>query len=262
MYYSNISSTKRFSYGYGRLEVISAMLSITLIWILSFSLITEACNRFYNPHPIKPLPMLFMALAGVIVNATLIFVFGHDEHEEFTENRDEKMPLDSCLPAASLPITKPDLNIRAAMLHAIGDLVCSFGVLTSSIIIYVNPSLQYFDPLCTLIFGIIALSTTFTIIKDIFNVIMQATPKQIDVSTLETDLRKVDGHISECKVKVWQVSNEVLVADVKLTVVESISFESYKKIVGNVRVVLEKKYFIKESTIELQNDDCKQKYES
>jgi len=53
-----------------------------------------------------------------------------------------------------------NVNIRAAMIHVIGDLIQSIGVLIASIVIYFYPSMNILDPICTFLFSIIVIFTT------------------------------------------------------------------------------------------------------
>lgn len=59
-----------------------------------------------------------------------------------------------------------NMNVRAAFIHVLGDVLQSIGVFCAAIIIYFNPTWQLADPICTFIFSIIVLWTTITILKD------------------------------------------------------------------------------------------------
>lgn len=59
-----------------------------------------------------------------------------------------------------------NMNVRAAFIHVLGDVVQSIGVFCASIVIYLKPSWHLADPICTFIFSFIVLCTTITIMKD------------------------------------------------------------------------------------------------
>jgi cation diffusion facilitator family transporter len=80
-----------FSLGYKRVEVLGAFCSIILVWFLSFGLILEAVQRFYNPQDINARYMLLLAVIAVCFNGLLIGVFGLDfetqlDHYESIKN--------------------------------------------------------------------------------------------------------------------------------------------------------------------------------
>lgn len=59
-----------------------------------------------------------------------------------------------------------NINVRAAFIHVLGDVLQSIGVFCAAIIIYFKPTWQLADPICTFIFSVIVLCTTITIMKD------------------------------------------------------------------------------------------------
>jgi solute carrier family 30 (zinc transporter), member 2 len=73
------------------------------------------------------------------------------------------------------------MNLRAAVIHLLGDILQSIGVVIAALIIYFVPNAQIADPITTLIFAVIVLFTTVPIFKDCISVIMEATPNELNV---------------------------------------------------------------------------------
>lgn len=73
-----------------------------------------------------------------------------------------------------------NLNIRAAMVHMIGDMIQSIGVIIAAIIIYVKPEWTIADPICTFLFSILVLFTTVPIFLDCLRILMEASPSDVD----------------------------------------------------------------------------------
>jgi len=71
------------------------------------------------------------------------------------------------------------MNIRAAIIHIIGDIIQSIGVVIAALIIYFvdDPRADIADPICTMIFTVICIFTTVPIFRDCMSVLMEATPK-------------------------------------------------------------------------------------
>lgn len=59
-----------------------------------------------------------------------------------------------------------NINVRAAFIHVIGDVLQSIGVFCAALVVYFKPEWAIADPICTFIFSIIVLCTTITILKD------------------------------------------------------------------------------------------------
>ena len=74
-----------------------------------------------------------------------------------------------------------NINVDAAFLHVMGDMLMSVGVIIAALFIYFYPSLWYADPLCTYLFSVIVMTTTLPIIKNIIGIMMEGAPKSIDV---------------------------------------------------------------------------------
>lgn len=99
-----------------------------------------------------------------------------------------------------------NVNLRAAAIHVIGDMIQSVGVLIASIIIYFYPEWRVIDPICTLIFAVIVMFTTITVSKDCIGVLMEGVPAEVDMAKLESDIMNVKGVISVHDIHVWALS--------------------------------------------------------
>ena len=83
------------------------------------------------------------------------------------------------------------MNIRAALIHVIGDLCQSIGVTIAGLIIYLKPDLHIIDPICTFLFSIIVFMTTVPIIKDCVRILMEGTPMEIDTQAIIEEMQIV-----------------------------------------------------------------------
>jgi cation diffusion facilitator family transporter len=106
-----------------------------------------------------------------------------------------------------------DLNMRAAMLHAMGDAICSIGVMISAGMIWYNPRYNWMDPFCTVIFSCIALYTTVPILIDIFCILLQAAPPRFPMDELRSELSEI-GTLDS--LQVYQMNSQDLVCTVKI----------------------------------------------
>ena len=168
------------TYGYHRSEVIGALSSILIIWVLTVWLITEAIDRIFHPREIIGLVMMGIATCGLIFNIIMSRVLAYN------------------------PV------IRAAYIHIIGDMIQSLGVLIAAIIIYLfqetHPGIRIFDPICTFVFAIIVLCTTIPVSKDCINVLMEAAPGDINAEKLYNELQKVIGVVNIHDIHIWCIS--------------------------------------------------------
>nr|XP_037280583.1 zinc transporter 2-like [Rhipicephalus microplus] len=114
------------------------------------------------------------------------------------------------LPAMPAPRSESrgvmNINVRAAFIHVLGDLIQSVGVLIAAIVIYFCPSCGVVDPVCTLMFSVIVLVTTLTILREALNVLMEGIPHSVDYLQVKRLLLSVDGVARVHDLHIWALS--------------------------------------------------------
>ena len=100
--------------------------------------------------------------------------------------------------------------IRAAYIHILGDMIQSTGVLLAAICIYLfqdtHPGVRILDPICTFCFAIVVLCITFPVSRDCFFVLLESTPRDLDIEALYNDLGEIKGVISVHDIHLWNIS--------------------------------------------------------
>lgn len=99
-----------------------------------------------------------------------------------------------------------NVNVRAAYIHVLGDAIQSLGVLFASIVIWFFPNMQIADPLCTFLFTFIVLLTTFQLIGNTLNVLMEGTPPGISLVEVYDCLCSIPGVQEVDDLHIWSVT--------------------------------------------------------
>jgi zinc transporter 2 len=99
------------------------------------------------------------------------------------------------------------LNVESAYLHVLGDMLSSVGVIIAAAIIYIWPDMVIVDPICTYIFSVIICFTTIPIFKDCIRVMMEGSPKEIDIEELLHDITEVKGVEDIHDFHLWSISS-------------------------------------------------------
>lgn len=73
-----------------------------------------------------------------------------------------------------------NLNVRAAMIHMLGDALTSVGVIIAAVIIYVNPEYKWVDPLLTFVFAVITAFVTLPVMSDAMLILLEGAPEEIN----------------------------------------------------------------------------------
>lgn len=89
------------------------------------------------------------------------------------------------------------MNVRAAIVHMVGDMVQSLGVICAAIIIYIKPDWTIADPICTFLFSILVMFTTVPIFTDCMRFLMETAPGDVEQVEVYNTIRKVSRQIGK-----------------------------------------------------------------
>lgn len=204
------ASTKT-SYGYHRTEVLGALASISLIWALTIVLVYEAIQRVITPEEVDGLVMLITAVCGLVINILLTRVLhqhsGHSHSHDHHKHK-AKESRTGQIQEEQEPVHKEvmNINVKAALIHVIGDLVQSVGVMVAAIVIYCRPSWHIADPICTFLFSLLVVATTVPILRQCLSILLEQTPGDVNIADLSEDLEAIQGVVEMHDLHVWSLS--------------------------------------------------------
>nr|XP_006628755.1 PREDICTED: zinc transporter 4 [Lepisosteus oculatus]XP_015198464.1 PREDICTED: zinc transporter 4 [Lepisosteus oculatus]XP_015198465.1 PREDICTED: zinc transporter 4 [Lepisosteus oculatus] len=244
--------TKRFTFGLHRLEVISAAISVLLIYILTGALLYEAVQRtLHQDFDINGDVMLITAAVGVAVNVLMGFLLNQSGHLHSHSHSHSHSHGPS--PAAhSSGQSHSSLAVRAAFIHALGDLLQSIGVLVAAYIVRFKPEYKIADPICTYIFSVLVLFTTVRIIWDAGIIVLEGVPRHLDVARIKEDLLKLEDVHSVEDLNVWALTTDKTAAVVHLQLLPS-SATKWEEVQSKARLLLLNTYGVYRCTVQLQS---------
>ncbi|MEO4053099.1 cation diffusion facilitator family transporter [Solibacillus sp. CAU 1738] len=170
------------TFGYKRFEILAAVFNgITLIAIAIY-IFYEAILRFTNPPEVASSGMLYIAIIGLLVNilAAWILMRGGD--------------------------TKDNLNMRAAFLHVIGDMLGSVGAIVAAIVIMLF-GWNWADPLASVIVAALVLVSGLRVTKDALHVLMEGTPANVNVDEVIQLFHETKGIVSIHDLHIWSITS-------------------------------------------------------
>uniref|UniRef100_A0A915Q3K0 Uncharacterized protein n=1 Tax=Setaria digitata TaxID=48799 RepID=A0A915Q3K0_9BILA len=250
--------TKRLPFGYYRAEILGALISVMMIWALTAILVYAAVERIIEQNfDVDANVMLYTAAISVLFNIImgLILHFGKATHSHFGLSRshvnEKTFPIDleegackafqnnikdiRCEQDNNANIIKTidvsnqqqhmlkfggNINIRAAFVHVVGDLLQSFGVLCAALIIkFTNYPLA--DPICTFLFSFLVMLTSLSVARDSVLILMEASPKHINVDELYNELCAIEGVRDVHSLRVWSLTMDKIAISVHLDIEKS-----------------------------------------
>ncbi|XP_070618455.1 probable proton-coupled zinc antiporter SLC30A4 [Erythrolamprus reginae] len=246
--------TKKFTFGFHRLEVLSAIFSVLLIYILMVFLLYEAVQRtIHMDYEINGDVMLITAAVGVAVNLIMGFLLSQSGHLHSHSHAPPSVP--SSGSSAASPghsHSHGSLAVRAAFVHALGDLVQSIGVLVAAYIIRFKPEYKIADPICTYIFSVLVAFTTFRIIRDTGIIVLEGVPRHLNVDLIKEELMKIEDVFSVENLYVWSLTSGKTIAIVHLQLVSG-SSPKWEEVQSKARQLLTTTFGVYQCSIQLQS---------
>ncbi|KFV84659.1 Zinc transporter 4, partial [Struthio camelus australis] len=250
------SPTKRFTFGFHRLEVLSAIISVLLVYILMAFLLYEAVQRtIHMDYEINGDIMLITAAVGVAVNLIMGFLLNQSGHLHSHSHSHPHSPLpqlNSPNTAHSSSHGHSSLAVRAAFVHALGDLVQSIGVLVAAYIIRFKPEYKIADPICTYIFSILVVLTTVRILCDTGVIILEGVPRHLNVDRIKEDLMKIEDVYSIEDLNIWSLTAGKTTAIVHLQLVPG-SSSKWEEVQCKARQLLLNTFGMYKCSVQLQS---------
>ncbi len=164
------------TYGYHRAGVLTAFVNALTLVGISLFIFYEAWQRFRHPTHVQEWTMMWVATAALAVNAAVMWGLHRDKDH--------------------------DLNIRAAFMHFFGDAVSSLAIILGAIAIHFT-GLDIIDPILSVLIGAMIIWTAWDIIKESLNVLLEGTPRGVDLSEVTGAMREVDGVIDVHDLHIW-----------------------------------------------------------
>jgi len=225
---SNVKKT----FGYKRVEILAALFNAVVLVAISLYLFYEAYQRFLNPEPIGTKLMFIVATIGLAGNLISVLLL----HKDSSHN----------------------LNVKAAYLHLLGDTLSSVGVIIGSVLIYFY-NIIWIDPLLTVIIGLFIIRGTWGIIKETIEILMQASPGNIDIPKIKKHL---DSH-PEIKnvhhIHSWRLSDNIIHFQCHAELINNLTIEQADQVRIDLENILHKNFGIDHITIQIESDSCTEK---
>ncbi|KAH7344959.1 cation efflux protein [Rhizoctonia solani] len=129
------------------------------------------------------------------------------------------------------------MNMRALVLHVLGDALGNVGVIATGLIIWQSDwAFKYYcDPIISLVITVIIFSSALPLVKSTSSILLQAVPPSLSLPHLRRALNKTKGVLAVHELHVWQLSEAKSVASVHVRVARPMEFMA---IAARVRGVL------------------------
>tara|TARA_R110002124_G_scaffold267777_3_gene435149 strand:- start:17271 stop:18194 length:924 start_codon:yes stop_codon:yes gene_type:complete len=215
------------TFGYGRVEIVAALINYTTLIIIGFYLIYEGGMRLIDPPEVQGWTVILLGGVALVID-TLTAVLTYS-------------------------MQKGSVNIRALFVHNLSDALASLAVVVGGVLILLY-DMRWVDPAITLGIAVYVLYLAFTEIGGPIRTLMLGSPPDIDNDAVITAVCGVNGVASIHHAHFWQMQEHAAALDTHV-VVETQAWERLEEIKSTIKRVLEEQFDITHSTLEFERED-------
>lgn len=177
--------TEKFTYGYGRAEVIGSLINCLILLFIAFFVLVEAIERAIEPAEIKNERLLVVSVMGLLVNVVGILVFEHGSHhgKSHSHSHNCRKDIHSCGDPENLMDmsrkSKRSLINDGVLLHIMADTLGSVGVIVSSVLVEQFGWVRA-DTICSILIAFLITGSVIPLTKECIHILMQRQPQALD----------------------------------------------------------------------------------
>jgi cobalt-zinc-cadmium efflux system protein len=215
------------TYGFDRLQVLVAYSSGLSMFVIAGFILIEAVERLREPTPLLAGAMLAVAIAGLFVNV-VVFAILHGADRE-------------------------NLNVRAAAIHVLGDLLGSIGAIVAAVVVLWTGWLAA-DPLISTLVGALILRSAWMIVRDSGHILIEGAPVGVAPSEIEADLEANVPEIEDVHhVHAWSITNERPIVTLHARLCEGRQADAA---IHAIKQRLHVRFGVTHATVEIELADC------
>lgn len=207
------------TFGFSRAEVIAAWISSLLMIVLSVVIVVEAIERLHQPSSIKGPAVMLIAFIGLLVNIYIAWLLSRSEQT---------------------------LNIRAAMLHVLSDVLGSLAALVSGAVVTYTHWLKI-DPILSIVIAALILFASLRLWYESLTVLMERVPRHIDTARVRQDILNLSTVVSLHDLHIWTLSSGKIILSCHITIS---TMPSWATTLQQLHQLLRDKYHIEHMTLQ------------
>lgn len=216
------------TFGYLRAEILGAFFNGIFLWLLVAFIWIEAAHRLRAPATVDALPVMGIAIIGLMVNLFSAWMT-HDAGGEGG---------------------RAGMAVRAVFLHAISDLIGVAGVFISGALIYFT-GWSAADSVVSFVIGALVLYGSWGLIKEGIDILMESVPSNIDLDQLRDHLLAVEGTSEVHDLHVWCLTSREFALAAHAVVAPDADQD---RVLSDMHQMLEVKFNIRHMTVQLERD--------
>jgi len=213
------------TFGYKRAEILAALFNASVLIGIAIFLIIEAFHKFYHPEPINSVWVIGLGTLSIVLNAASVLLIKDDSHE--------------------------NMNIKAAYLHLLTDVMTSVAVVGGGVLMYYF-GIFWVDPLISMLIALYLIWASFGLVKESSAILMQFTPEGVSID----DIVKAIEEESEIKnvhhIHIWKLNDHQINLEAHLDFNEDISLSESNRVIDRLEKKLHDTFDVEHTTFQCE----------
>ena len=222
---SKRDANPKLTFGYKRIEILSALLNAVILIVMSVFLIREAYERLNDEREINSMVMIVVAMIGLLANVYAATILKKDAHRS--------------------------INVRAAYIHLVGDALTSFLVVVGGVLIRFY-QIYWIDPLITVLISIYIVREAFVILKEAVSILMQSTPDQLDLEMIRKRVEALPQVNNIHHIHAWMLTDQQVHLEAHVELAKDLKLSQVDLIRQELQAVLKGEFKIHHITLQFE----------
>lgn len=217
-------ATPQRTFGYLRMEVLSALANAVVLLLLTVYILYEAYQRFLSPPEVLSGPMLIVAAIGLAVNLVSMWLLSSGSSES--------------------------LNVKGAYFEVLSDMLGSIGVIVAALLMMWKGWVLA-DPIIGAGIGLFIVPRTWSLLSQVTHILMEGTPPNVDTGAIEKKLLAIPGTVAVHDLHVWTVTSGFDAMSCHLLVTD---MSAGREALREARNLMKAEYGIEHTTIQIEDE--------
>lgn len=224
-------ATPEKTYGYYRIEILAALANAVILTASSLYILYEAYRRFLQPAEVVGLPMMVVAVIGLLVNLVGIWLL---------RSRSEQ-----------------NLNVQGAFYEVVKDALGSVGVIVAGGVILLT-GFTLIDPIVSVLIALLILPRTWQLFNEAINILLESTPSEVSLGAVRQSLQQIEGVGSVHDLHVWTITSGFVAMSGHVVLEPGVDQRRAQRTLVSINDQLKEEFGIEHTTIQTEFSDLKE----
>jgi len=213
------------TFGYKRAEILATFINASVLFGIGLFLIVEAAQKLYHPEIINSLLVIALGIFSIVLNTLSVLLIKDDAHN--------------------------NMNIKAAYLHLLTDVMTSVAVVVGGVVIYYF-HIFWIDSLISILIAIYLIISSVDLIKQSSAILMQFSPKEVDINKIIALVKTMPEIKDIHHIHIWKINEHQIHFEAHLDFKEDLALSVSNKIIEELEKKLHLKFGIEHTTFQCE----------